>query len=53
MEKWHDEIVAEVRKTRDEYAKKFDYDVKAICRDLRERQGSTGHRVVRHDAVKS
>ena len=33
-----DPIVAEVRKARDQYAKRFDYDLDAICRDLRERQ---------------
>jgi len=33
-----DPIVEEVRKARDEYAKKFNYDLDAICRDLREKQ---------------
>ena len=31
--KW-DPIVEEVRKARDAYAKRFDYDLDAICRDL-------------------
>ena len=29
-----DPIVAEVRKARDEYARRFDYDLDAICKDL-------------------
>ena len=42
----HDPIVEEVRKARDEYARKFDYDLDAICRDLRQRQGREGRQVV-------
>ncbi len=42
----HDPIVEEVRKARDEYARKFDYDLDAICRDLRQRQGQGGRQVV-------
>lgn len=33
-----DPIVEEVRKVRDEYAKRFNYDLYEICRDLREKQ---------------
>ena len=33
-----DPIVEEVRKVRDAYAKKFNYDLDAICRDLQEKQ---------------
>jgi len=36
-----DPIVAEVRRVRDELARKFNYDVLAICEDLRRRQGKT------------
>ena len=42
-----DPIVAEVRKLRDEYAKQFNYDLAAICRDLRERQARGKRRVVK------
>ena len=42
----HDPIVEEVRKARDEYAREFDYDLDAICRDLRERQERGGRQVV-------
>ena len=33
-----DTIVEEVRQARDAYAKKFNYDLDAICRDLQEKQ---------------
>lgn len=35
---WKDEIVDEVRRVRDAYAAKFDYDISRICGDLRRRQ---------------
>ena len=34
MERREDPIVEEVRAVREAYAKRFDYDVQAICRDL-------------------
>jgi hypothetical protein len=42
-----DPIVAEVRAARDAYARQFNYDLKAIVRDLRERQQAEGRKVVR------
>ena len=33
-----DPILDEVRKWRNEYAKQFSYDLRAICLDLKERQ---------------
>jgi len=33
-----DPIIAELRKFREEYAAKFNYDLAAICRDLREKE---------------
>ena len=42
----HDPIVEEVRKARDEYAKRFNYDLDAICQDLRNKQGTDGRKVV-------
>ena len=36
-----DSIIQEIRKYRDEYAKKFDYDFEAMGRDLRKRQKTT------------
>ena len=41
-----DPIVDEVRKARDEYAQRFDYDLDAICRDLQKKQEQPGRQVV-------
>jgi hypothetical protein len=41
-----DPIVAEVRKARDEYARRFNYDLDAICKDLQQRQSQSGRNVV-------
>jgi len=35
---WHDPVVEEVRAIRDAYARQFNYDIDAICRDLREKE---------------
>ena len=43
---WQVPIVAEVRQYREQYAARFNFDLKAICRDLRERQKKGGHKVV-------
>jgi hypothetical protein len=47
MEKWQDEIVAEIRSVREAYARSFNYDVRAICQDLRRRQAEGHRKVVR------
>jgi hypothetical protein len=39
-------IVDEVRQFRDAYAKRFHYDLEAICRDIRARQTQCGRKVV-------
>ena len=41
-----DPIVAEVRKARDDYAKRFHYDLDAICRDLQQKQQQSGRTLV-------
>ena len=41
-----DSIIAEVRQTRDELAKRFNYDLRAIIQDARERQAAGGRKVV-------
>ncbi|NQV24355.1 MAG: hypothetical protein HQ518_08300 [Rhodopirellula sp.] len=41
-----DSIVDEVRKARDKYARRFDYDLDAICRDLQKKQEQPGKQVV-------
>lgn len=39
-------IIDEVRQIRDEHARKFNYDLAAICADLREHQKTCGHPIV-------
>ena len=41
-----DNIVAEVRQTREAYAKQFNYDVYAMWHDLKERQQKSGRQGV-------
>jgi hypothetical protein len=41
-----DPIVEEVRKIREAHAKKFNYDLKRICKDLKEKEKKYGNRVV-------
>lgn len=41
-----DPIVAEVRKARDKHAARFNYNIDAIVKDIRSRQGKDGARVV-------
>ena len=42
-----DDLVREVRAAREEYCRQFDYDLRAIVRDLREHERVGGRRVVR------
>lgn len=41
-----DPILDEIHRFREEYAKRFNYDLNAICQDLRDQQQKNGHRVV-------
>ncbi|MGE0378461.1 MAG: hypothetical protein AB7I48_27825 [Planctomycetaceae bacterium] len=41
-----DPVVEAIHKYREQYAAQFDFDITAICQDLRERQASSGHKVV-------
>ena len=41
-----DDVVLEVRKIREAYAKQFDYDLQAIHRDLKEQEQASGRRIV-------
>jgi len=41
-----DSIVAEVRAIREAYARQFDYDLRAICRDLQEQEKESGRKTV-------
>ena len=41
-----DTIIQEIRNTRDEYARQFNYDLHQICLDLRREQELSGAQVV-------
>ena len=43
---WSDPIVDEVRRAHDAYAARFNYDLKAICRDLKEQEKRSGRKIV-------
>jgi hypothetical protein len=43
---WKDEIVEEIHRIREEYAKSFSYDLNAIFADLRKKQEESGREVV-------
>ena len=43
---WNDEIVEEVRRVRQENAEKFNYDISAICADIRQKQAESKRKVV-------
>jgi hypothetical protein len=43
---WEDPIVAEIRKIRDEHAAKFNYDIAAICADIRRQEKESGRQYV-------
>lgn len=43
---WDDEIVEETRKTREAYAAKFNCDLEAIYRDIKEQEQRSPHQIV-------
>jgi len=43
---WTDEIVEEIHRIREEYAKSFDYDLDVIFADLRKKEAESGREVV-------
>jgi hypothetical protein len=43
---WRDEILEEIYRVREEHAKIFNYDLKAICSDLRRRQADSGRKII-------
>ena len=43
---WSDPIVEEVRRAREAYAARFNYDLRAIYRDLKEKEKRSGRKVV-------
>jgi len=43
---WEDPIVAEIRRIREEYAARFNYDLDAIYQDLKEQERKSGRKFV-------
>ncbi len=43
---WSDPIVDEVRRARDAYAARFNYDLRAIFHDLKEKEKRSGRKTV-------
>jgi hypothetical protein len=43
---WNDEIVEETRQARDRYAAKFDYDLDAIYRDLKNQEEQNPEKII-------
>ena len=43
---WNDEIVEEVRRIRNENAEKFNFDISAICADIRKKQAKEKRKIV-------
>jgi len=49
---WKDPIVKEVRKAREEHAAKFNFDIKSIIEDARQKQATGKHQVVSFAVIK-
>jgi hypothetical protein len=43
---WKDEVLEEIYRIREEHAKSFKYDLRAICDDLRKKQTASGRRII-------
>ena len=43
---WEDPIVEEIHKFREEHAKKFNYNLEAIFKDLKEKEGKSGRKAI-------
>jgi len=43
---YDDPIIAELRKFREDYAAQFNYDIAAMCNDLRASEQRNGHQTV-------
>ncbi|HAN75002.1 MAG TPA: hypothetical protein DCQ63_12510 [Planktothrix sp. UBA8402] len=49
---WHDEVLAEIYKYREEYAKSFDYNLHAIVEDLEKKQAASGRQIISTPIIK-
>ena len=43
---WKDEILEEIHKIREKHAQAFNYDLQAICDDLRRKQAESGRQII-------
>lgn len=43
---WNDEVLEEIYRIREEHAKSFNYDLQAICDDLRQKQAASGRQII-------
>ena len=43
---WTDEIVEQIRQVRDDYVAQFDYDLDAICKDLKKQEAQSERKIV-------
>lgn len=43
---WKDEILEEIYEIREEHAKAFNYDLQAMCDDLRRKQAESGRQII-------
>ncbi|WP_181280695.1 hypothetical protein [Aphanothece hegewaldii] len=43
---WKDEVLEEIHEIREEYAQAFNYDLQAICNDLRKKQLESGRKLI-------
>jgi hypothetical protein len=43
---WQDEILEDIHRIREEHAKSFNYDMRAICEDWRKKQAQSGRELV-------
>ncbi len=50
---WQDEIIEEIRKIRDEHARQFNYDLKAIYLALKEEEKKSPLNFVNHSRMKN
>ena len=48
-ETWTDPIVDEVRRVRDAHAAKYNYDLRAIFRDLKAKEAASGRKYLRYE----
>lgn len=43
---WKDEVLEEIYRIREEHAKAFNYDLQAICDDLRQKEAASDRQII-------